>query len=42
MVWLFYEVTNSVLNRSCFDCGISELNDYLQRYAGGVNLWLRG
>jgi GNAT superfamily N-acetyltransferase len=34
MVWLFYEVTNSVLNRSCFDCGISELNDYLQRYAG--------
>ncbi|WP_204106242.1 MULTISPECIES: GNAT family N-acetyltransferase [Spirulina sp. CCY15215] len=34
MVWLFYEVTNSKLNRSSFDCGISELNDYLQRYAG--------
>ena len=33
MVWSFYEVTNLNLNRSLFDCGISELNDYLQRYA---------
>ena len=33
MVWSFSEVTNLNLNRSLFDCGISELNDYLQRYA---------
>jgi GNAT superfamily N-acetyltransferase len=33
MGWLFYEVTNSNLNRTLFDCGIFELNDYLQRYA---------
>ena len=33
MVWSFFEVTNLNLNRSLFDCGISELNDYLQRYA---------
>ncbi len=33
MNWLFCEVTNSNLNRSLFDCGILELNDYLQKYA---------
>ena len=33
MAWLFCEVTNPNLNRSCFDCGIVELNDYLKRYA---------
>jgi GNAT superfamily N-acetyltransferase len=33
MTWLFCEVTHPNLNRSCFDCGIRELNDYLQRYA---------
>lgn len=33
MTWLFCEVTNPNLNRSFFDCGISELNDYFKRYA---------
>lgn len=33
MTWLFCEVTNTNLNRSLFDCGISELNDYFKRYA---------
>ena len=33
MAWLFCEVTNPNLNRSGFDCGIVELNDYLKRYA---------
>ncbi|AFZ47997.1 GCN5-related N-acetyltransferase [Cyanobacterium stanieri PCC 7202] len=33
MTWSFCEVTNPSLNRSLFDCGICELNDYLQRYA---------
>jgi ribosomal protein S18 acetylase RimI-like enzyme len=32
-MWLFYEVTYSNINRFLFDCGISELNDYFQRYA---------
>jgi GNAT superfamily N-acetyltransferase len=33
MVWLFYEVTEPNIDRGGFDCGIAELNDYLQRYA---------
>lgn len=33
MVWLFYEVTEPNIDRTDFDCGIAELNDYLQRYA---------
>lgn len=33
MTWLFCEVTNPNLNRSLFDCGITELNYYLQKYA---------
>lgn len=33
MVWLFYEVTEPNIDRGDFDCGIVELNDYLQRYA---------
>jgi GNAT superfamily N-acetyltransferase len=33
MTWLFCAVSNTNLNRSFFDCGIFELNDYFKRYA---------